>query len=81
MPAEDDAGVGSSVVAVAADPNVLYLRGLGCAVHVSMLVERVFDSLRVPAPAVARVSTRAARVVPGGTKVRWSLEVWNCRTG
>ena len=43
MPTEDDARVGDSVVAVTADPHVLYLRGLGCAVHASMLVELMFD--------------------------------------
>ena len=42
LPAEDDARVGGAVVAVTADPDVLYLRGLGCAVHAPMLVERVF---------------------------------------
>lgn len=48
MPAEDDARVGGSVVTVAADPHVLYLRGLGCAVHAPMLVELLFDLGETP---------------------------------
>ena len=48
LPAEDDTGVGGSVVAVTADPDVLYLRGLGCAVHAPMLVELLFDLGETP---------------------------------
>ena len=47
LPAEDDARVRCPVVTVAANPDVLYLRGLGCAVHASMLVELVFDLVEV----------------------------------
>ena len=48
LPAEHDARVGGAVVAVTADPDVLYLRGLRCAVPAPILVEPVFDLGRAP---------------------------------